>query len=290
MTNNHWLNKTEYPFESKYAHLTSGKIHYIDEGTGDTILFVHGTPSWSFVYRNAIKELKKSYRCVAPDHLGFGLSQKPQDFSYKPEDHAKNLTEFIHQLKLKNITLIVHDIGGPVGLSYAVNHPENVKRIVVMNSWFWSLKDDKRIVLASKLFGGWLGRFLYLKYNFSPKILLKKGFYDKSKLTKEIHNHYLRVFPDPQSRISLWTIVKELLGSSDWYDSLWQKKSAIQDIPALILWGMRDQLISNDKLDKWKELFSNPEIVELNDSGHFVQEECPEELVKRIAMPRSVVS
>ena len=115
-------------------------LHYIDEGRGDPVVMVHGTPTWSFLYRHVVKGLSKNYRCIAPDHIGFGLSDKPQGWSYTIEAQAKNLQVLLDSLDLEDITLVVHDFGGPIGLSYAIENPEKVSRLVIMNTWLWSLK------------------------------------------------------------------------------------------------------------------------------------------------------
>ena len=112
-------------------------MHYIDEGKGAPILFVHGTPVWSFLYRNQIKALAQTHRCIAPDHIGFGLSDKPENWDYKPASHAKNLIQLIKDLDLQNITLVVHDFGGPIGLGAALQLPDRIRQVVVMNTWLW---------------------------------------------------------------------------------------------------------------------------------------------------------
>src|SRR3954465_4600219 len=118
---NTWIDKESYPFKSNYIEANCcDNMHYIDEGKGEVILMVHGTPTWSFLYRHLIKDLSGNYRCIAIDHLGFGLSDKPRKYSYKPEELAKNLRHFIEKMNLKNITLMVHDFGGPIGLAYAI--------------------------------------------------------------------------------------------------------------------------------------------------------------------------
>ncbi|MBS1537854.1 MAG: alpha/beta fold hydrolase [Bacteroidetes bacterium] len=271
-----WVDKSEYPFNSQYLKLPAGMMHYVDEGQGETVVMVHGTPTWSFLYRKIIKTLSKNYRCLAPDHLGFGLSDKPDYFSYKPEHHARNLEKWIEDLNLKKITLIVHDFGGPIGLHYALNHPENVKKLVIMNSFMWSLENDKHFKQASQLLGSAFGRFLYKRWNFSPKVMLKISFGDKSKLTKHIHNHYLKAFPTPQSRTSTAVLAKELIGSSNWFDSLWKLSSNITNIPTLLLWGTKDTAFREIELEKFEGLFTKRTVVRLPECGHFVQEECEE--------------
>ncbi len=111
-----WLDIDLYPFKSNFLELSDGKMHHLDEGKGDIILFVHGTPTWSFLYRDIIRHFAESYRCIALDHIGFGLSEKPVNFDGTPQSHSKNLTALIKKLNLTNITIVVHDSGGPIGI------------------------------------------------------------------------------------------------------------------------------------------------------------------------------
>ena len=176
---NDWVNRELYPFESKFISLESGEMHYIDEGDGPVILFVHGTPTWSFLYRKIIGELNKGYRCIAIDHMGFGLSEKPLNFQGRPQDHSLNLTEFIERLGLKDMTLVVHDFGGPIGLSAAIRDADRFNRIVLFNTWLWATKENPEAIKVDRLINSFLGKFLYLNLNFSPKVLLKKAYYNK---------------------------------------------------------------------------------------------------------------
>tara|TARA_B100000745_G_C20114437_1_gene381469 strand:+ start:322 stop:1197 length:876 start_codon:yes stop_codon:yes gene_type:complete len=274
-----WIDTTEYPFSSHYLTTEQGKLHFIDEGKGEVILFVHGTPTWSFLYRNYIKAFSKSYRCVALDHIGFGLSDKPSNFSGTPQEHAKNLHLLIEHLNLTNITLVVHDFGGPIGMSYAVSHPENVKQIVMFNTWLWETRNDKDAQKIDKILHSRLGNFIYLNTNFSPSVLLKKAFYNKKYLSKHVHNHYKKPFPNKSNRYGLLNIGKSLIGSSEWYGELWQKVDAIKDKPVLILWGEKDDFIKMNNLEKWKSCFSN-KTIHLFDTGHFVQEEKAEKTIE----------
>ena len=278
---NNWLDSKLYPFEHRSIQLETGKMHYIDEGKGDTILFVHGTPTWSFLYRNFIKKLSSNYRCIAIDHIGFGLSEKPPSFAGTPQLHAKNLSTFIKKLDLRNITLIVHDFGGPVGLGAGIENAERIKKIVLLNSWLWETKNDEDALKVDRLINGWLGKLLYLNFNFSPKVLLKQGFSDKKKLKKEIHRHYTGPFPNKQSRQSLLRIGESLVGSSDWYQQQWEELDQLITKDWLILWGMKDKFITPGYLDKWKKRIPASTIIEF-DCGHFVQEENATEAITAI--------
>ncbi|GAB1372210.1 hypothetical protein MASR1M45_22720 [Candidatus Kapaibacterium sp.] len=106
-----WLDKAEYPFQSNYFEIDGYKMHYIDEGQGDVLFFLHGTPSWSFEYRNQIKELSKNYRCIAPDYIGFGLSDKPEIYNYSTLNHSISIGRLIKHLKIDKMNLVLHDFG-----------------------------------------------------------------------------------------------------------------------------------------------------------------------------------
>ena len=277
------LNKDLYPFEHHYINTDEGRMHYVDEGEGETILFIHGTPTWSFLYRKQIKALSKKYRCIAPDHIGFGLSDKPNDLKGTPQQHAANLGQFIEKLGLEDFTLVVHDFGGPIGLSYAIQHPEKIKRIVMFNTWLWETKTVKEIQKIDKLLNSWLGKMLYLNFNVSPKMLLKKGFYDRSKLVKHVHRHYINVFPNKSSRYGLLKIGQSLAGSSDWYGEQWEQIDVVKDKPFLILWGMKDEFIVPEYLLRWRNALTNAKVVEY-ECGHFVQEEMADEAAKEMML------
>lgn len=247
-------------------------MHYVDEGSGEVILFVHGTPTWSFVYRDFIRELSGNYRCLAPDHLGFGLSENPENFPGTPEAHARNLSEFVTRLNLDNITLVVHDFGGPIGLGAALQHPNRIKRVVLFNTWLWSTKENESARKIDNLVNGWLGKFLYLNLNVSPRFLLKQGFSNKKHLSKAVHKQYINPFPDKQARKPLLTLAKALVGSSDWYQAQWEQLHKLENKEWLVLWGVKDEFLGPPYLARWKKRLPEAEVKEFT-CGHFVQEE-----------------
>lgn len=268
-----WIDGKEYPFKPHFLDLEMGRMHYIDEGSGNPIVMVHGNPTWSFLYRHLVKGLSINHRCIAMDHIGFGLSDKPLDWSYYPEDHAKNLKLLIERLALKDITLVVQDWGGPIGLSYALDAPENVRRLVVMNTWMWSVKGDPYYERFSGFMGGPIGRFLIRRFNFFVRVVMKKAMGDPSRLTAEVHQHYFKALDRPEERKGCWTFPKRIIGSSEWLDSLWSRRDRIKDKPALILWGMKDIAFREGELKRWESLFTDCRVKRFEDTGHFVQEE-----------------
>lgn len=276
-----WLDTQEYPFTDQYIQLEAGKMHYVDVGEGETLLFIHGTPTWSFLYRKYIQALSKNYRCIAIDHIGFGLSEKSADFDGTPQSHSQNLTAFIEKLDLTDITLVVHDFGGPIGLSSAIQNHHRVKQIVLFNTWLWETKNNPQAQKVNKLINSAIGKFMYLWLNVSPKLLIKQGISDKKNLTKEIHAQYIKPFPDKASRLSLWNIGRSLVGSSDWYQEQWEKLDVLANKPWLVLWGRKDTFITTEYLQKWKQRLPKSEVKEY-EAGHFLQEENPTETIEAI--------
>lgn len=277
-----WLDENEYPFKSNYFSTPHGEIHYADEGIGDPIVFVSGNPSWSFEDRNMIKILSKQYRCIAVDHLGFGLSDKPQDFSYLPQEHARNLDALLESLNLERITMVVGDWGGPIGLSYAIHHPHKMKSIVITNTWLWSVKNDLYYQGFSGFMGGPIGRWLIRRQNFFAQTVVSMAFGDKSKLTPHIHKHYLEQFSNPEERKGNWVFPKQIIGASDWLDLLWSQRNLLNDKVAIIAWGAKDIAFREKELKTWIAAFPKARVLRFPKSGHFIPEENPSELAEAI--------
>jgi len=210
-TEHAWVDRDAYPFRSRWLELAEGKIHYVDEGDGEPVLFVHGTPTWSFEYRHLIAALRGGHRCIAVDHLGFGLSDRPAAADYTPEAHAARLRAFVDKLGLRRFTLVVHDFGGPIALPLALDDPDRVERLVVLNSWMWSFADDPEMTKRARMVSGALGRFLYRRLNASLRLIVPSAYGDRRKLTKAIHRQYLAAFPDADSRERvLWALARAL--------------------------------------------------------------------------------
>ncbi len=277
-----WLDNELYPFQSHWINIDRNEIHYISEGSGKVILFVHGTPEWSFGYRDLIKDLRTDYRCVALDLLGFGLSDKPADGDFTVKAHADRLQKFIDRLELKNITLIANDFGGGIGVSYALRHPDNVSRIILFNTWMRSLRNDKHYSGPSRLINSWIGRLLYLYLNFPVNVMMPASFGDKKKLTRRIQNHYKNALPDSHARIAPYTFAKEIMSASEWWQSQWEQLNILSATPVLIFWGMKDSFVPMYELENWQLKLPHAKILTFKDAGHFVQEEKPLEMLQAI--------
>lgn len=277
-----WLDREAYPFASHWHATPEGRLHYVDEGPRDDphpIVLVHGTPTWSFEWRAVIRGLRTKRRVIAPDHLGFGLSDKPEHAAYEPAAHARRLAGLLDHLGLARYVLVVHDFGGPIGLGAALTHLDRVERIVFANTWFWPVDDDRRAVSVSRFVRGLIGRFLYLWLSFSPRVILPSALGDRKKLTREVHRHYLAPFPTRHTRRGPWTLGVELAGSSAFYASLWARRAELAEKPTSIVWGEKDPAFSRAYLDRLSAAFPRAQRVLLPEVGHFPAEEAPDAVI-----------
>jgi pimeloyl-ACP methyl ester carboxylesterase len=266
-----------YPFASRLHESEDGTLHYVDEGEGRPIVFVHGTPSWSFEWRHAIGALRAGHRCLALDHLGFGLSAKPREAAYAPADHARRFVDWVRALDLRDVLLVVHDFGGPIGLPLALEEPERVRGVVMLNTWMWAHGGEGPVSKLSRFIASPLGRFLYRWLNASPRWLVPATFADRSALTPEVHRHYTAPFGSRAERTAPWVLGCELARSDPYYASLWEKRAALASMPVTIVWGTQDPAFGLPYLERWRAALPEARVHTLP-VGHFPQEEAPAEV------------
>lgn len=270
-----WLDRAAYPFTPRRFVVDGAPMQYVDEGQGRPVVFVHGTATWSFLYRDLIRQLAPHYRCIAPDHLGLGLSAKTAPVSYHPADHARRLHALIAQLGLRDITLVVHDFGGPIGLAYALAQPHNVHSLVVLNTWLWSLRGLPTAEAAGVLAWGGLGVLLFQYLDFELQVLFRQVWGDPRRLTPALHRQYRSPYARPRDRRALQEMARHLRAAGAWYDELWQQRARIRDVPALLAWGLQDPIFTVQALARWQGVFAAAHTVTFPDVGHFVPEEAP---------------
>lgn len=277
------IDRNAYPFDSRYFTRADGtKQHYIDEGAGPTIVFVHGTPSWSFDFRNVVKSLRDRARCVAVDHVGFGLSDKPPGADYGVDAHVKRLEALISALNLGSFSLALHDFGGPIGLELAYRNPDRVNAFCILNSRIGSAEDDPEFQKLKTALKSPVLPFLYRYMNFSPRFLMPASF-GARKLSPALLLHYRRVFPNPDSRYGPLAFARSLLDDQKLFEAQWQKRSALSDKKAALIWGMADKWIGKRYLTRFQSVFPLSKTLELPDAGHFPQEERPDEVSEALA-------
>lgn len=269
-----WIDEERYPFESNFLGVEAGDLHYLDEGNGETILFLHGNPTWSFMYRDAIKLLRSDFRCIAPDHIGFGLSDKPDDWSYRPWNHADNLKSLVDSLGLEQYHLVVHDWGGPIGLSTALDHPDSLKSVTILNTWMWSVKDRLDARLFGRVLGSSVGRYLITNWNLFNGTFMKWGVSSSDALNEQIHRHYLMQFQEDDSMKGVWRFPKDIVEADQWLVDLWARRDALKNKPSNILWGLRDPAFGRRELRRWIDLFEDPNVHRYSEASHYLMEDC----------------
>lgn len=279
--NTKWLNRDEYPFNSNYVEINGVNMHYIDEGSGPVILFIHGTPSWSFDFRKIIKNLSANYRCIAIDHVGFGLSDKPREYDHSSKNHAANLENLLNHLNILKYTMVVHDFGGPIGLSLAIKNPDKVQKLIILNSWLWNTESEPEYKSLRKFIKTSIASFLYIYLNFSARFLLP-GSFGKNKLRKEIRRQYVGPFRNSSERYGPLGFAKALIKDQEWFGKLWSEVNNIKHKPTLFIWGMADKFVGPKYLERFENTFVNSKSIRLDDVGHFPQEEAPAQVLSSI--------
>ena len=195
MTRPAWVDEGLFPFESRFADVRGHAVHYVDEGSGPPLLMLHGNPTWSFLYREVIERLRDSFRCIALDLPGLGLSTAAPGYGYRPEDHADVVHAFVEQLDLSGLTLVVQDWGGPIGLKVAQRSPQRFDRLVLTNTWAWPVNGDLHFEGFARSMGGPLGRELIRRVNLLVNVIVPVG-HRRRRVTAEEMAHYRGALSD----------------------------------------------------------------------------------------------
>ncbi|TDJ07890.1 MAG: alpha/beta fold hydrolase [Deltaproteobacteria bacterium] len=272
-----------YPFKSNFFNTRDGhKLHFVDEGVGKPMLMIHGNPTWSFYYRNFIKEFSKSNRAIALDNIGCGLSDKPQDYDYCLKNHIDNLCQLVEKMDLFDITLVVHDWGGPIGLGMAVRYPERIKKIVILNTAAFNSKDIPiRIALCKTPI---IGDILIRAFNgFAyPATIMAV----KKKMAPEIRKGYLLPYKDYKTRVAVNSFVKDipLTPRHKTYPVMNEIEQGLKKLtcPKLILWGEKDFCFNMKFFNRFREIFPKAKYVTYPNAGHYVIEDARDETISEI--------
>jgi len=269
------VDKELFPFKGHFVALTNGcNMHYIDEGSGPVVLMLHGNPTWSFLYRHMVGNLRGRFRCIAPDLPGFGLSTATENYDFKARTQYRSLVEFIDALELEDMIVIGQDWGGPLGLKLAQERKHTVKGLVLGNTWGWPLRDIRRFRWFSRLNGGLLGRYMAKNFNMVWSVFMNFGF--QTKLSPRVEAMYRAPFSEPKKRIQTSVFPKELVAAYDFEKEIDEHLSLISQMPVLFLWGIHDFAFKDDSLERFKETFVH-HTTKMLKAGHFWQEDCPQE-------------
>ncbi len=289
MTEDKKIISAEFPFKSNYVDILGSRIHYIDEGSGDPVLFLHGNPTSSYLWRNIISRMISSGRCIAPDLIGMGKSDKP-DIDYRFVDHSKYVEGFIEKMGLKNITLVIHDWGSALGFHYAMRHEDNIKGIAFMEAVIKTMEWDefpKDFRMGFRLFRtpfiGWLmiaGMNIFVE-QILPKAIVRK-------LSEKEMNHYREPFKNIQHRKPVWRWPNEIPINGHPADMVeivrnYNKKLQESDLPKLLFYAHPGGIITLDTVEWCKDNFKNLKTVDIGEGIHFIQEDNPDLIGSELA-------
>lgn len=280
---------TKTPISSKAIEIKGSKIHYLEQGKGDPIVFLHGMPTSSYIWRNIIPELSESARCIAPDLIGMGKSDKP-DIEYRIFDHIAYVDDFIAALDLKNITFVLHGWGSLIGFDHASRHEKNIKGLAFFESHVrpttdWNMLSLPVQQLASLLKRPGASYRAIVQQNYLVKKLLPKGV--MRTLSPEEIDEYAKPFPTADTRKPLWQYIQDLpLGEGpddvvaliDAY-SKWLEKTPV---PKLMLYAIPGFITTVATVQWARDNLNNLTLVGLDDVLHFVQESVPELLSEKL--------
>jgi len=282
--------KDLYPFEGNYLDLDGIKLHYLDEGRGEPIVMLHGNPTWSFYYRNMVLALKDSYRVIVPDHIGCGLSDKPDDsrYSYTLKRRIEDIESLLIHLGInRDITLVLHDWGGMIGMAYASKHTETIARIIILNTSAFHLPKEKNFpwqlwICRNEFLGGLLIRGLNAFSLGAARFCCTR-----KKMTDEIKKAYISPYDSWKNRIAVHRFVQDipLKPGDPAYEivsEVEKKMGAFADTPILICWGEKDFIFDQHFLKKWIKVFPGAEVHRFTDAGHYVLEDMGEEIISLV--------
>ncbi|MDF1515591.1 MAG: alpha/beta fold hydrolase, partial [Anaerolineae bacterium] len=257
-------------------------MHYLDEGSRDAppVLMCHGNPTWSFYYRTLIPTLAETHRVIVPDHMGCGLSDKPQQYTYTLEQHIQNLERLVEYLELQHINLVLHDWGGAIGMGYATRHPDNASSFVIFNTSAFYLPAVPLVLKLAR--SPVLGEFLLRGLNLFAGSAVWLAIKQRNRMTQAVREGYLAPYNSWKNRIAIYRFVQDIPLTSDHLsratiDDIDSKLHLFCDRPMLILWGAGDFIFTiKDFLAGWQQRFPNADVHIIEHAGHYVVEDAHE--------------
>ncbi len=280
--------KSLYPWQGHFLDVGKGvKLHYLDEGKGDPLVMLHGNPTWSFYWRNLVTEFSKDHRVVVPDHVGCGLSDKPDDdqYEYVLERRVADLDRLINSLNLGDrITLVVHDWGGMIGMAWATKNPHRVKRFVVLNTAGFGLPQGRKlpwqigVVRYAPYFPVPVRAFNAFSRGANIMCSTRPG-----RMTSLIKDAYLAPYDSWKNRIAVQRFVEDIPlapGDRSWpiVNEVSEKLEQFRKVPMLICWGRKDFVFDDAFLAEWRRRLPEAQVHVFEDAGHYVLEDAHEEI------------
>ncbi len=283
----HSANLLDYDFTSHYFQQSGYRLHYLDEGSGEPLVMLHGNPTWSFLYRKFVSGLRESYRVIVPDHAGCGLSDTPGEnvYEYTLASRVADLEALLEQVELKQrLTLFLHDWGGLIGMAYAARHPERISRLVVFNTAGFLVPSGKQLHWTLRFArDSRLAAWLILKFNAFARLAVRLGCRARP-MPSEIRRAFTSACDSPERRRVTLRFVQDIpLSDRDAaFATALEAQNGLahfHQTPVLICWGEKDFIFSRDFLSEWIRRFPRAEVHRFPRAGHYVTEDAFEEII-----------
>lgn len=278
-----------FPFDENWLDLDGLRLHYLDEGSGEGVVAVHGNPTWSFYYRDLVGSLRNRYRVIVPDHMGCGLSDKPGDdrYDYTLERRLSDFGRLMDHLDLVDFNLVVHDWGGMIGLAWAVYNPERIRRLVILNTaafhlpksksfpWqLWMVRDTPLGPLMVRGLNGFARGATHMACT-------------RKKLSKEVRDAYCAPYDSWDDRIATLRFVQDipLCASDPGYEIVTDTAARLdvfRDRPVLVAWGDKDFVFDHNFLAEWQRIYPHADVHRFPDCGHYILEDASDEVIPLI--------
>ena len=272
--------QTLFPFQSRWFDGAGPRVHYVDEGSGRPVVMFHGNPTWSFLYRKVINELKGEFRCIAMDYPGFGLSERPAGYRYTSAEHAEVIGKLVDKLELDRFIVVGQDWGGPIGMTVALQRAQHVSGMVFANTWYWpaqgSLSTFSLVMSSPPL------QWLILNRNSFVNFIMPRSV--ATPMAAAVFKSYQDAQPTPEARRGVAEFPREIRKARPLLERLaGEAPKALAGKPIELVWAMKDPAFGNAAvLARWKRDFPTANVTRLAAANHYVQEDAPEAIAAAV--------
>ena len=272
--------KALYPFESKWFDGAGPRVHYVDEGDGTAVVMFHGNPTWSFLYRNVIKQLRGQFRCVAVDYPGFGLSERPAGYGYTSVEHAQVIGKLVDHLELDRFIVVGQDWGGPIGMTVALERASRVAGLVFANTWYWPATGS--LVTFSVVMSSPPLQWLILKRNSFVNFIMPRSV--AKPMDPQVFKAYQDAQPSPAARRGVAEFPRQIRAARPMLERLaTEAPKAFAVKPMELVWAMKDPAFGSPAvIARWQRDFPQANLTKLENANHYIQEDAPEEVAAAI--------
>ena len=274
-----------FPFESKWFDGAGPRVHYVDEGEGPPVVMFHGNPTWSFLYRKVIAQLKGQFRCIAMDYPGFGLSERPTGYGYTAAEHAEIVGRLVDHLGLDGFVVVGQDWGGPIGMTVALERADRVAGMVFANTWYWPARGS--LVTFSVVMSSPPLQWLILHRNSFVTFIMPRSV--ATPMDPEVFKAYQDAQPTPEARRGVAEFPRQIRRARPMLERLaTEAPNAFRDKPIELVWALKDPAFGSAAVQaRWQRDFPSAKLTQVANANHYIQEDAPEAVAAAVERVRS---